>query len=131
MEITDEAIHQSLQDGAHLVLLYRIVSEAIINVRKHSRATRAGVTVRSPQGGVLEVAIWDNGVGHGGPFVENVGMALMRRRAEEITGELEYKRTSSEGGTTVIIRLRQDRGIADAVINGTGTKWSALSASHR
>lgn len=106
-EITDETIRHSLRDGSHFVLLYRIVSEAMINIRKHSRATRAGVTLRSPQRGVVEIAIWDNGIGDGGPFVENVGMALMRRRAEEIGAEVEYKRTSPESGTTVIIRLRQ------------------------
>jgi len=122
-EITDEVIRQSLRDEAHLVLLYRIVSEAIINVRKHSRATRVGVTARSPQPGVVEIAVWDNGVGDGGPFVENVGMALMRRRAEEIDGEMEYGRTSAAGGTTVCLRLRQHRPVMDTTL--------ALSAERR
>jgi len=121
-EITDETIRQSLRDEAQLVLLYRVVSEAVINVRKHSRATQIGVTVRSPQRGVAEIAIWDNGVGNGGPFVENVGMALMRRRAEEIGADVEHKRTSPGGGTTVVIRLRRPRPVSDTVINGSGRR---------
>jgi len=120
-EIADEAIRQSLRNGAHLVLLYRVVSEAMINVRKHSRATRVGVTVGSPQPGVVEVAIWDNGAGDGGPFVENVGMALMRRRAEEIGADLAYTRTSPQGGTTVSVRLSRHHAMADLVVGGTGT----------
>ena len=131
-EITDETIRQSLRDGSHFVLLYRILSEAIINVRKHSRASRIGVTVRSPQRRVVEIAIWDNGVGDGGPFVENVGMALMRRRAEEIGAEVENERTSPEGGTTVVIRLRRPSPMTDAVINGIGTTATSTGSSdHR
>jgi nitrate/nitrite-specific signal transduction histidine kinase len=102
-------------------LLYRVLSEAMINVRKHSRATRIGLSVHSPQRGVVAIAIWDNGVGGGEPFVENVGMALMRRRAEEIGAEVEYTRTFAEGGTTVVIRLRRPRPVTDPVISGMGT----------
>lgn len=108
-------------ESSHCVLLYRIVSEAMTNVRMHSRAAGVGVAVRSPQRGVVEIAVWDNGVGDGGPFVENVGMALMRRPAEEIGAEVEYERTSPAGGTTVIIRLRQHRPVTDAVISEVGT----------
>lgn len=130
-EITDEAILHSLADDSHFVFLYRIMSEALINVRKHSRATRAGVTVRSPRHGIVEIAIWDDGVGNGGPFVENVGMALMRRRAEEIGADLECGRTSPEGGTTVIIRLRQHRGVTAAVTGEMGATSTSAFASRR
>jgi nitrate/nitrite-specific signal transduction histidine kinase len=106
-------------------------TEAIINVRKHSRATRAGVTVRSPQLGVVEIAIWDTGVGNGGPFVDNVGIALMRRRAEEIGAEVEYRRSLPEGGTTVIIRLRRYGPVTDALISGMGTTSPSPSTRSR
>jgi FixJ family two-component response regulator len=119
-DITDDTILQSLRDGSHFVLLYRIVSEAIINVRKHSRATQVGVTLRSLPLGAVEIAIWDNGVGNGGPFVANVGMALMRRRAEEIGAEIEYRRTLPDGGTTVIIRLGQYGPVTDGAMVGWG-----------
>jgi FixJ family two-component response regulator len=127
-EITDDTILTSLRERSHALLLYRIVSEAIINVRKHSRATRAGVTVRSPQVGVVEIAIWDTGVGNGGPFVGNVGMALMRRRAEEIGAEIEYRRTLPEAGTTVIIRVGAGGPVTDAVVIGMETETSSPQA---
>jgi signal transduction histidine kinase len=116
--ITDDTILHSLKEPSHTVLLYRIVSEAIINARKHSGATRVGVTVRSPQFRVVEFVIWDNGVGNGGPFVDNVGMALMRRRAEEIGADIEYRRTLPEGGTTVIVRVGPPGPATDAVTLG-------------
>src|SRR5262249_14277255 len=79
---TDETIMQSLRDESHLILLYRIVLEAIINARKHSKGTSIGVKIRAPEPGVVEISIHDDGIGDGGPFAENVGMALMSRRAE-------------------------------------------------
>jgi integral membrane sensor domain MASE1 len=130
-EITDETFRHSVRDDWHFVLLYRIVSEAMINVRKHSRATRLGVTVRAPERGVVEIAIWDNGVGNGGPFVENVGLALTRRRAEEIGAEVEYRRTSPAGGTTIIIRLREPSPGLVAVISGMETASPSPVGSRR
>jgi signal transduction histidine kinase len=102
--VTDTMLQACLAEPAHLVLVYRIVLEAIVNARKHSGGTFIGVSVRAPSPDRVEIAICDDGVGHGGPFGENVGMALMRRRAEEIGGEITY-RAGPTGGTTVIVRL--------------------------
>ena len=99
---------QSLRDKSHLILLYRIVLEAIINARKHSRATSIGVEIRSTRRGVVVIGVRDNGIGNGGPFAENVGLALMFQRAEEIGADLEYRAASPHGGTAVLIRLRQN-----------------------
>jgi signal transduction histidine kinase len=104
-DITDETIAASLRDKSHLVLLYRIVSEALINARKHSQGTALALRIRRPRPGVIEIAIADNGRGGGGPFKQSFGIDLMQRRAEDIGAEIEYKRTSSAGGTTVVIRL--------------------------
>ena len=106
--ITNETIVQSLRDKSHLILLYRIVLEAIINARKHSRATSIGVEIRSTRRGVVVIGVRDNGIGNGGPFAENVGLALMFQRAEEIGADLEYRAASPHGGTAVLIRLRQN-----------------------
>jgi signal transduction histidine kinase len=103
-EITDAAIAASAGGSSHVVLLYRIVLEAISNARKHSGGTFIGVSVRAPAPGAVEIRISDNGGAGGGPFSENAGMALMRRRAEEIGAGIEY-RSTSDGGTTVAIRL--------------------------
>ena len=104
-DVTDDAIAASLRDKSHLVLLYRIVSEALINARKHSQGTQITVRLRRPRFGVIEIAVSDNGRGGGGPFEQSFGIDLMHRRAEDIGAELEYKKSSPAGGTTVLVRL--------------------------
>lgn len=106
-EVTDEQIIGHLRDRAHLVLLYRIVLEAIVNARKHAQGTYIGVIVHRPKPGFIDIAVSDDGGGHGGPFQENVGLALMRQRVEEIGAEITYQMTSPKGGTTVVIHLPQ------------------------
>jgi signal transduction histidine kinase len=104
-DFTDEVIVEHVGGGRpHLVLLYRIVQEAISNARKHSGGTRIEVRVRATAPGVIDIAIIDNGCGKSGSFTENVGMALMRQRAEEIGATIRYV-ASPGGGTTVTIRL--------------------------
>jgi signal transduction histidine kinase len=102
--ITDGAIAASAGGSSQVVLLYRIVLEAISNARKHSGGTFIGVSVRAPAPGAIEIRISDNGAAGGGPFSENAGMALTRRRAEEIGAGIEYQSTP-DGGTAVVIRL--------------------------
>ena len=103
-EITDATIAESAGGSSQVVLLYRIVLEAISNARKHSGGTFIGVSVRAPAPGAVEIRISDNGAAGGGPFSENAGMALTRRRAEEIGAGIDYQPTS-DGGTAVVIRL--------------------------
>jgi signal transduction histidine kinase len=107
-DVTDDSITASLRDKSHLVLLYRIVSEAMINARKHSQGTNIALRVRQPRLGIVEIAVSDNGRGSGGPFEQSFGIDLMQRRAEDIGAEIEYKKTSAAGGTTVVIRLAQN-----------------------
>jgi signal transduction histidine kinase len=107
-DVTDDSITASLRDKSHLVLLYRIVSEAMINARKHSQGTNIALRVRQPRLGIVEIAVSDNGRGSGGPFEQSFGIDLMQRRAEDIGAEIEYKKTSPAGGTTVVIRLVQN-----------------------
>lgn len=102
--ITDASIHACVAEPAHVVLLYRIVPEAIVNARKHAQGRSIGVVIRAPDPESLEIAIQDDGAGHGGPFRENVGMALMRQRAEEIGAAITYQ-AAADGGTTVLVRL--------------------------
>ncbi len=104
-DITDDTIATSLHDKSHLVHLYRIVSEALINSRKHAQGTLIAVKLRRPRLGVIEIAVADDGRGGGGPFEQSFGIDLMHRRAEDIGAEIEYKKTSTAGGTTVVIRL--------------------------
>jgi signal transduction histidine kinase len=103
-EITDAVVEAHAGGPSHVVLLYRIVVEAISNARKHAGGTAIAVSLRGAAPGGIEISISDNGPNGGGPFSENAGMALMRRRAEEIGAAIDYARTPG-GGTTVVIRL--------------------------
>jgi len=109
-DITDETIAASLRDKSHLVLLYRIVSEALINARKHARGNSLALRIRRPRTGAIEIAVADNGRGGGGPFAQSFGIDLMQRRAEDIGAEIEYQKTSAAGGTTVVIHLPEMSG---------------------
>ena len=85
--------------------VYRVLQEALNNIAKHSRSSRADVRLRYlPQSLVLEVE--DNGVGfrdsQGLAAGERKGMGLvsMRERADLVNGQLELG-SGSAGGALV------------------------------
>jgi signal transduction histidine kinase len=104
-DLRDSDILRVLRDPSHIVFLYRIVLEAIINARKHSGGTRLGIRVGRSGPDAFEISIHDNGRGNGGPFEQNVGIPLMLRRAQEIGAEIAFQKASAAGGTAVVIRL--------------------------
>ena len=80
--------------------VYRIVQEALLNVRKHARATEVKVTLGSRSNRlVAEVA--DNGCGFDMEAIDaegdNWGLIGMRERAEVIGGSLQVKTTMGQG----------------------------------
>lgn len=81
---------------------YRIAMEALANVARHARASRAWVRLRQDRALWLEVA--DNGDGMPAGFVAGVGLASMRQRAAELGGTLTIE-SRADGGTTVACRL--------------------------
>lgn len=83
--------------------VYRIVQESLTNVVRHSKATRACVTVVSrPQR--FTVSIADNGCGFPstGEVDAGLGLGIMRHRSRIIGGELSI-RESAEGGLQVVL----------------------------
>ena len=74
------------------------MSEALANVAKHGKATRADVTVRRSDDR-LTVQVQDDGVG--GHLVEGSGLAGLRDRVGALDGELHL--LSPEGGPTVLM----------------------------
>lgn len=81
--------------------LYRIVEEALANVRMHSGASSVSVRLEAPMDGQLALIIDDNGRGlDGGLQVPGLGTVGMKERALLLGGQL---RISSQvaGGTTV------------------------------
>ncbi len=80
------------------VAAFRIATEALTNVVKHSGATRAVVTVELDGGLLLSVA--DNGCGPTQAAAGGVGWGSMRERAAELGGSCTVT-ARHEGGTVV------------------------------
>ena len=81
---------------------YRIVIEALANVQRHSRATRADVRL-SALDGHLVVVVDDDGVG-GASRPPGVGIRSIIERAEELGGSAEAGRVG-DAGWRVLARL--------------------------
>jgi signal transduction histidine kinase len=97
------------------VVIYRIAQEALVNVRKHAHASRVRVRLSLAEGGYLtEVA--DDGVGiepgREAQLSGNLGLALMRDRAEVVGG---WFRIDSEPGqgTTVSFWVPSNEGLEE------------------
>jgi PAS domain S-box-containing protein len=88
--------------------VYRIVLEALHNVVKHARASRADVRVTT-QDRVMRVAVSDDGAGFDtdAEYIGHLGLSTMAGRARVIGAELTV--TSTPGsGTTVALVLPRD-----------------------
>src|ERR671910_279122 len=86
------------------VEVVRVVQEALTNVRRHSGARRAVVTLGMVDGAVL-VEIEDDGSGFGPETSYGLGLTGMRERVLALGGELEVE--GREGvGTRVFRRVR-------------------------
>jgi len=85
------------------MLIYRIVREALLNVRKHARARTVRVQLRDVSDGYL-VRIVDDGVGYSPAEVEDrpghLGLTLMQERAHAGGGWCRIE-SMPGGGTTV------------------------------
>lgn len=99
-----------------VIHLYRIVQEALNNVARHARATRAWVALRE-EGEDLMIETGDNGIGFedrsagDGPRGKNLGFIGMRERAEHLKGSLTIN-ASPGRGTIVQLRVRLARAAA-------------------
>jgi signal transduction histidine kinase len=88
---------------AHAEALYYIAREALANVVKHARATRATVTLG--QDTRVRLTIEDDGVGVGAPAAAlTYGLAGMRERAGALGGRLHVEDRPG-GGTRVVAEL--------------------------
>jgi signal transduction histidine kinase len=107
------------------VVVYRLVQEALTNVRRHSAATRVSVSLTTVSDGV-ELLVIDNGVGFdmaemaGHVRTSHYGLAGMRERAE--AGGGEFSVTSAPGSG---VRLRAWLPATHVVGGLSGTGQSA------
>jgi signal transduction histidine kinase/PAS domain-containing protein len=89
------------------VALYRIAQEALNNVAKHARATRATVSLRcfpwpaegEGSGARVELAIRDDGIGFdpGSIAPNSLGLGIMRERAEAVGAALTVESQPGAG----------------------------------
>jgi signal transduction histidine kinase len=80
---------------------YFIVAEALTNVVKHARATRAEVRATVDEHGV-RVEVRDDGVGGADP--EGFGLVGIADRVDALGGELRIE-SGDRGGTVLAARL--------------------------
>ena len=105
---TELDVGPDLESASPLLQLtaYRIVQEALTNVRKHAPAAHTSVTLRRDEG-LMSVDVLDDGPGApagGAPITPGFGLRGMRERAESLGGRLEAG-PRVEGGFAVRARL--------------------------
>ena len=90
--------------------IYRIVQEALTNIAKHAKATRAKVVMRR-QDGRLQVIVQDNGVGFDVASVlrhpdemKRLGLVGMMERAAMLSGKLTVE-SKPKRGTKVFLEV--------------------------
>ncbi len=88
--------------GTTTVLIYRIIQEALANVRDHASATTVQVQFSDVNGGCL-IRIVDDGVGYNPAEVEHrpghLGLTLMKERAQVAGGWCRIESTPGDGTT--------------------------------
>ena len=98
---------------SHLVMssqiqLVRIIQEALTNVRKHARASRAWLRFSANEN-MVSIVIEDNGCGFdwaaiSRPGRQHFGLHIMRERAESLGGTFSVE-SSFGGGTRVMVTM--------------------------
>jgi signal transduction histidine kinase len=81
------------------VAAYRIASEALANVRRHSGASHASVRLEHDER-MLRLEVRDDGTGIPADAVGGVGLRSLRERAQELGGTLQV--SDADGGGTAI-----------------------------
>ena len=85
------------------VAVYRIIMEAVHNVKKHASASVCEVRLeREPH--LLHVIVQDNGAGFENAYGTGLGLTSIRERAEELGGTAQFK-TVQTTGTKVVVKL--------------------------
>ncbi|MDI6891721.1 MAG: sensor histidine kinase [Actinomycetota bacterium] len=107
-EITLEGPHPDLPKSAETAL-FRIVQEALANVKNHAKATRMDLKITSADGR-LEIKVKDNGVGFDFEKIiaksltsKNIGFESMQERAKMCEGSLEINSAPGKGTEVKVV----------------------------
>ncbi len=93
-------------DPERATAMFRIVQEALNNVVRHARASRAEIRVRCDAGAVM-IAVEDDGVGTDDGALtktESWGLLGMQERAARFGGEIKLS-CGATGGTILALRM--------------------------
>jgi signal transduction histidine kinase len=100
-------------------LIYRTVREALINVRKHARASRVDVVLRE-RAGALEAVVADDGVGFAAAAAldsdhmrHHLGLRAAIERVQMSGGDVTLE-TAPGRGTRLMLRVPLEEGVAMA-----------------
>jgi len=85
--------------------LYRVLEEALNNVRMHSGAKFVKVSLRMLEGDLAVVSVSDDGYGFGSGLGDGIGLGMlgMRERALLLGGELTIESVSPHGTQLMIV----------------------------
>ncbi len=127
-ESTEWSLQLALQplhaepDRVLSVTVYRIVQEALNNVRKHAEANTVVVTLRLV-GGSINVQVRDDGRGFeiSGLNGRGLGVSTMRERASLLDGTCEISSETGHG-TTINVWLPWKEASAEAGVSEDGTE---------
>lgn len=84
-----------------------ILKEAANNTAKHAKASVCSLRITALNDGNFRIDYHDDGQGFGADVISGNGMRTMKKRANEIGGELEIK--SSDEGTHIHLKLDPSR----------------------
>ena len=96
------------------ITFFRILQEALQNIKKHSKATRVDVSLTLDENNSLSLLIRDNGCGfdankkNGGSWNSGLGLIFMRERAEDLGGKFQLGSKPGKG-CQIKIELSLDR----------------------
>ncbi len=98
------------------VILYRITQEALVNVRKHARASQVEITLEESDQGYT-VRVKDDGVGFepetsSDPSLGHIGLTSMRERASLAGGWFRIESTPGAGTVAEALIPREAQGAA-------------------
>jgi signal transduction histidine kinase len=90
------------------VAAYRIATEALTNVVRHSDARLASVQLTTDNGS-LKMIISDDGNSSGGPWSPGLGLTSIQLRASEVGGACEAGPTTEGGRVSAVLPLGASR----------------------
>lgn len=93
------------------VAAYRIAAEAVTNVMRHGRPTRARLAL-TRAGDTLHLLVTDDSPPSGSAWTEGVGITSMRERAEELGGSLRAGPTPQGGRVEATLPVASDGFVA-------------------